>query len=137
VRKKKIVDPTIGQRLLQLRQGCKKTQAEVAEPCNISRQTLSCYECGKVAIPSPLFAPLARQLHCKPSDLLDPPGSPLPRYRYHGASERQRSPKITSPCLFHAQVGAQQHVADQISSSRLVRQQFFARLALANEEQDI
>ena len=66
----------------QIRQHRKISQGKIAKAIGVSVGTVQNYERGRASITTDRLEQLARALQCEPAELLQPPGSPLPRYRY-------------------------------------------------------
>ena len=58
------------------------SQGRVALAIHVSVGTIQNYEHGRAHITTERLIELARALQCEPAELLMPPGTPLPRYRY-------------------------------------------------------
>lgn len=79
---RKARDGHAGERLRQIREHRGLSQGKAAKAIGVSVGTIQNYERGRVAITTDRLQQLARALQCEPADLLQPPNSAVPRYRY-------------------------------------------------------
>jgi transcriptional regulator with XRE-family HTH domain len=73
----------LGKRLAMIREHRHMTQAELAAAIGVTAPAISQYEHGKVEIKARRLVQLARALHCRVIDLLEP-DAPLPRVIFRG-----------------------------------------------------
>ena len=78
----KIANPQVGQRLRQIREHRGISQGLLARLIDVSIGTIQNYEHGRVRITADRLEQLAQALQCQVIDLLMPPGSSLPKYRF-------------------------------------------------------
>lgn len=78
----KIANPQVGQRLRQVREHRGMSQGLLARTIGVAIGTIQSYERGRIRITADRFDQLARALQCEVIDLLMPPGSALPKYRF-------------------------------------------------------
>ena len=71
-----------GQRLREVREHRGQSQLMLALKLGVTRGTIQNYEHGRAYISDARRAQLAHALECDPSDLLQAPGSTLPKYRF-------------------------------------------------------
>ena len=71
-----------GARLRQIRHHRGMSQGLLARTIGVSIGTIQNYEHGRARITADRLQQFARALQCEPNDLLMPPGSPLPKYRF-------------------------------------------------------
>lgn len=75
------IDPRPGKRLCQVREHRDISQGKLARAIGVTTGTIQHYEQGRTRITTDRLEELARALQCEVTDLLQPPGSPPPRYR--------------------------------------------------------
>jgi transcriptional regulator with XRE-family HTH domain len=88
------VDPRPGERLCQIREHRETSQGRLARAIGVTVGTVQNYEHGRTHITAERLEQLAGALQCEATDLLQPPGSPPPRYRrprYRPFQERASS----------------------------------------------
>lgn len=68
----------IGHRLRQIREQRALSQGRLARLIGVSTGSIQNYEHGRVHIPDERIFQLALALHCRPEELLMPPGAPIP-----------------------------------------------------------
>lgn len=82
-----------GQRLREIRQHRGMSQRLLARSIDVSVGTVQNYERGRALISADRLDQLAHALRCQPAELLQRPGSSLPKYRF-GAQRKDVSQEL-------------------------------------------
>lgn len=79
-----------GRRLSEIREQRGLSQPLLAAMIGVTKGTIQNYEHGRAALTADRLEQIAHALNVEPTDLLAPPGSPLPKYRFMGTrADRQ------------------------------------------------
>ena len=79
------------------------SQRLLARMIKVAVGTIQNYEHGRAHLTAERFEQLALALKCEPAELLKPPGSALPQYRFWGSRTHLRADKQRQDALDHLQ----------------------------------